>query len=256
MSKQELLNFHPEFYHYVFLFIIGCVLGVLVEGIFSVIDKGVWENHVTFVWGYLNIVYGAGAVLSYIVARKMLKYNIILTFVVFLILASVIEWLCGFIEEYLLNSTSWDYGSLGNLTIAKYISVPFSLAWGVLGILFIKFLLPLITKLFMKMNGNGWAIAGWIITVFMIVNFTVSMYAFYRWGARENVYTEGHYNDLVQDNKPMAKKMRRIEVPNRAPVYVIDKEPTNGLEKFFDNKYPDEYMHNRYMEWVILPHDK
>ena len=256
MSKQELLNFQPEFYHYVFLFIIGCVLGVLIEGVFSVFDKGAWENHVTFVWGYLNIVYGAGAVLSYIVARKMLKYNIIITFVVFLILASVIEWLCGFIDEYLRNSTSRDYGSFGNLTIAKYISIPFSLAWGILGILFIKFLLPLITKLFMKMNGNGWTIAGWIITAFMIVNLVVSMYAFYRWGARELVYTEKQYNDIVQKGGAKSKEIRKVEVPNRDPVYVIDKKPTNGLDKFFDEKYPDEYMHNRYMEWVILDHNK
>ena len=256
MSSKEIANFKPKFYHYVFLFIVGCVLGVLIEGVFAIFDKGVWESHVTFVWGHLNIVYGAGAVLSYVVAKKMQKYNLLVTFVVYLILASVIEWLCGIIEEYLLNSTSWDYGSLGSLTIAKYISIPFSLAWDILGIIFIKFLLPPITKLFMKMNGKGWRVAGWIITIFMIVNLTVSMYAFYRWGARENVYTEGHYNDAVQEGNPIAKKMRRIEVPNRAPVYVIDEKPNNGLEKFFDNTYPDEYMHNRYMEWVILPHNR
>ena len=154
MSKQEIMNFKPKFYHYVFLFIVGCLLGVVVEGVFAIFDKGVWENHVTFVWGYLNIVYGAGAVMSYVVAKKMAKYNIIITFVVYLILASVLEWLCGFIEEVFLNSTSWDYEALGNLTIAKYISVPFSIAWGILGILFIKFLLPPITKLFMKKTEN------------------------------------------------------------------------------------------------------
>ena len=256
MSKLELMNFEPEFYHYVFLFIFGCVLGVLVEGVFAIFDKGVWESHVTFVWGHLNIVYGAGAVLSYIVAKKMLKYNIFLVFVVYLILASVIEWLCGFIEEYLLNSTSWDYEALGNLTIAKYISIPFSIAWGVLGILFIKFLLPPITKLFMHMNGKGWLISGWIITVFMIVNLVVSMYAFYRWGARELVYTQKQYKEIIQQDNAKAKEIRKVEVPNRKPVYVIDKKPTNSIDKFFDDKYSDEYMHNRYMEWVILDHNK
>ena len=256
MSSKELANFKPKFYHYVFLFIVGCVLGVLIEGVFAIFDKGVWESHVTFVWGHLNIVYGAGAVLSYIVARKMVKYNVFLVFVVFLILASVIEWLCGFIEEYLLNSTSWDYEALGNLTIAKYISVPFSIAWGVLGILFIKLLLPPITKLFMHMNGKGWLIAGWILTVFMIVNLVVSMYAFYRWGAREYVYTEKQHKEIIQQDNAKAKEIRKVDVPNRKPVYVIDKKPKNGIEKFFDDKYPDEYIHNRYMECVILDHNR
>ena len=253
MSKQDIMNFKPKFYHYVFLFIVGCLLGVVVEGIFAIVDNGVWENHVTFVWGYLNIVYGAGAVMSYVVAKKMAKYNILITFVVYLILASVLEWLCGFTEEVFLNSTSWDYEALGNLTIAKYISVPFSLAWGILGILFIKFLLPPITKLFMKMNGKGWTIAGWIITVFMVVNLAVSMYAFYRWGAREIVHTKKQYEEILKKGGPEAKEIREVKVPNRDSVYVIDKKPTNGIDKFFDRTYPDEYMHNRYMEWVILP---
>ena len=108
----------------------------------------------------------------------------------------------------------------------------------------------------MKMNGKGWTIAGWIITVFMVVNLAVSMYAFYRWGAREIVHTKKQYEEILKKGGPEAKEIREVKVPNRDSVYVIDKKPTNGIDKFFDRTYPDEYMHNRYMEWVILPQKK
>ena len=248
---EETKEYKIRFHHMIWLFIFGCVLGVIAEGIFTLFDRGVWESHVTFLWGHLNIVYGAGACLTYVVANSIKKNSVFVMFVVYMILASVIEWLAGFVEEELLNSTAWNYGDMGPLVIAKYISVPFSLAWGVLGILFIKFILPLLEKLFMKMNGKGWVIAAWIVTAFMIVNFILSMYSFYRWGYRETCYTEKQYKEFVVKKPDKASELRKVEVPNRKPVYVKDKKPTNTIDKFFDETWPDEFMHHRYMEWVL-----
>lgn len=248
---KQVENYKPRFHHFVWLFIVGCVLGVIVEGIFSLVDLGAWESHVTFLWGHLNIVYGAGACLTYVAANSLKKSNIFIEFVVFMILASVVEWIAGYVEEVVLNSTSWNYGALGYLTIAKYISVPFSIAWGILGVLFIKFVLPLLQRLFMKMNGRGWIIAAWIVTAFMIVNFVLSMYSFYRWGDRETCYTEKQFKEYVIKNPNDVKGFRKVNVPHRKPVYVKDKKPTNDIDRFFDKTWNDEFMHNRYMEWVI-----
>ncbi len=245
------VEYKAKFHHFVWLFIVGCLLGVVVEGIFSLVDLGVWESHVTFLWVPLNIVYGAGACLTYVVANSLKKSNIFIEFVVFMILASVVEWICGFVEEVVLHSTSWNYGALGPLTIAKYISIPFSIGWGILGVLFIKFILPPLQRLFMKMQGKGWNIAAWIITVFLVINFALSMYTFYRWGDRETAYTPKQYEQFKNDYPGVAKKFRKVDVPHRDPVYVKDKKPTNDWDKFVDKTWPDEFMHHRYMEWVI-----
>ena len=84
-----------------------------------------------------------------------------------------------------------------------------------MGVLFIKFVLPLLQRLFMKMNGRGWIIAAWIITAFMIVNFVLSMYSFYRWGDRETCYTEKQFREYVIKNPNDVKGFRKVNVPHR-----------------------------------------
>ena len=70
------IDYKAKYYHFVCLFLIGCVLGVIVEGFYSLYDLGAWESHVTFLWGHLNIVYGVGACLTYVVANSLKKQNV------------------------------------------------------------------------------------------------------------------------------------------------------------------------------------
>lgn len=42
------------------VFMAGSVLGFIVEGLWCVLRKGAWENHVATVWGPLCLVYGVG----------------------------------------------------------------------------------------------------------------------------------------------------------------------------------------------------
>ena len=47
------------------LFIVGSLIGVVMEGVFCVFSKGHWESHVLTLVGQFNALYGAGAVLFY-----------------------------------------------------------------------------------------------------------------------------------------------------------------------------------------------
>ena len=51
------------------LFLIGSVTGVVLEGLFCLVSKGAWETHVVSVYLPLNPLYGIGAV-------KLQKKNI------------------------------------------------------------------------------------------------------------------------------------------------------------------------------------
>lgn len=48
------------------LFLIGSVAGVIIEGVFTLVTKGHWESHVVSVFGAFNILYGFGGVLYYV----------------------------------------------------------------------------------------------------------------------------------------------------------------------------------------------
>ena len=201
-------------YHNVFLlFMIGCILGVILEGSFCYFRHGEWETHVTFLWGPFNIVYGLGAVVMYLASAELDGKSIFTQFMCFTFFGSAIEWLMGFIQDKLFNSYSWSYGKL---TIGKYLSVPFALAWGLLGLIFMKVFMPFISKCFEHTESKKWRSFSKVFTVFMCINLLLSVAVFIRWGQRA-----------------------------KSP------EPRTRIEKFIDKKYSDEYLQSRFVEWKM-----
>ena len=53
------------------LFLVGSVVGVIIEGLFCLIAKGHWETHVVSILAPYNILYGMGLVVFYIGAVKL-----------------------------------------------------------------------------------------------------------------------------------------------------------------------------------------
>lgn len=212
IEKEE--TFKARYYHIFWLFMVGCVIGVIVEGLFTLYDRGRWETHVTFLWGWFNIVYGLGAVLIYFIAIKIKKYNLFIKFITFTVFASVLEWLVGWFAEYILHTNAWGYHTL---VVGEYVSVPFSLAWGILGVLFIKFVLPLINKLFALVHGKAFMIISNVCIVLMLINLILSGAVLYRWGQR-----------------------------NEHPV------PSTAIERAIDEYWPSDYLQSRFVDWTML----
>ena len=80
--------------------------------------------------------------------------------------------------------------------------------------------IPYIEKVFKKIDRKPVRIVCWILTVFMAVNFFLTGSALVRWSER-------HFN-----------------VP-----------ATNAFEEKIDEKYPDDYMKNRFIEWKFIKAD-
>ncbi len=91
------------------LFIFGCIAGVIIEGMFCLVTKGRWESHVVSVYGAFNLLYGAGAVLFYLGADRMHEKPLIVKAVVLMIIATVLELLCGLFLRDFLGMRAWDY---------------------------------------------------------------------------------------------------------------------------------------------------
>lgn len=201
-------------YHNVFiLFMIGCMLGVILEGAFCFFMRGKWETHVTFLWGPFNIVYGLGAVVMYLASYALEGKHLFTEFICFALFGSAIEWLMGFIQDKVFNSYSWSYGIM---PIGKYLCVPFTLAWGFLGVVFMKVFMPFISKCFKHTDSPKWQKMSKVLTVFMCVNLLLSVAVFTRWGQR-----------------------------------VKNPEPRTQIEKLIDKKYSNEYLQARFIEWKM-----
>ena len=126
-------------------FIIYSVLGYIIETIYGMITKGVWESRQSFLYGPFCGIYGLGAVVMIICLHKFpRKFNTL--FIGGFIVGSIVEYIVSFVGEMLLGVKWWDYSNMP-LNINGRICVYFSVFWGFLGIYLIASLNPKVDKI-------------------------------------------------------------------------------------------------------------
>lgn len=217
VKKKEKLD--VKYSDLFWLFMLGSLLGFVLEGFWRVFRVGHWENHSAVVWGPFCIIYGLGGAAIYVLSALLKKRNIILQFIAFCVAGGAVEYFCALFQELAFGSKSWDYTG-GLLNIGGKVDLPMTLIWGVLGIVFVRLFYPLLMKLFKKMRGKVWNIICIILSVFMAVNMLVSALAVYRWS-------------------------RRIK----------GEESKNRFDEFFDEHFDNEHMRKIYNN-MIFPKPK
>lgn len=126
-------------------FIIYSILGYVIETLFGIVTKGVWESRKSFLYGPFCAIYGIGAVIMVVLLHKYIKkYNTL--FVAGFIIGSVVEYLVSLLGEMLLNVKWWDYSNMP-LNIDGRICVYFSIFWGFLAIYLICSVNPKVDRL-------------------------------------------------------------------------------------------------------------
>ena len=140
-------------YNLFWIFIVGCVVGWLVEGVFSLIKWKEFINHSAVVIGPFNMAYGLGALMLTALLYKFRDEKNIKIFLIGFIGGSILEYIMSWGMELVLGFTAWDY-SRKPLNLNGRICVRYSLFWGFLGVVWIKYIYPFIAKLLEKMDKN------------------------------------------------------------------------------------------------------
>ena len=126
-------------------FIIYSVLGYIIETLYGIITKGVWESRQSFLYGPFCGIYGLGAVIMIIFLHKyQKKYNAL--FIGGFIVGSITEYIVSLFGEMVLGVKWWDYSGMP-LNLNGRICVYFSIFWGFLGMYLIASLNPKIDRL-------------------------------------------------------------------------------------------------------------
>ena len=126
-------------------FIIYSIVGYIIETIFGIITKGVWESRQSFLYGPFCAIYGVGAVIMIIFLHGYSKKYTRL-FLGGFIVGSIVEYLVSWIGEMILGIKWWDYSNMP-LNINGRICVYFSIFWGFLALYLIGSFNPRIDRL-------------------------------------------------------------------------------------------------------------
>lgn len=200
--KQKLKELGKVF----LVFIIGSILGYIFEMIVVLFQKGHFESRQGVIYGPFTPVYGIGIIMYYIFFKKVEIRKLPQVFLVSMILGGATEYICSFIQEQWFGTISWDYSNLP-FNLNGRTSLLHCTYWGIGGILYIKFVLPLIDKMDKWFEIRTIQVLTVLLAIFMTFNIIISIMA----GARQT------------------ERQRNIE-------------PENAIDRFLDTYYPDEYM--------------
>jgi len=146
MSKEKL-----SFYELFYIFISGCLMGYVVEGIWSLFKRGILINHTSLVLGPFNLVYGFSAVILTIFLYRFKNRKNIEIFLMSFSIGTILEYIMSFGMEKVFGFIAWNY-SKKPFNINGRICLLYSIFWGILGLIWLKKLLPKVLT-FIR-NGN------------------------------------------------------------------------------------------------------
>lgn len=140
-----------KFYYLFWIFIVGCVAGWIIEGIFTFVRYGALINHSALVLGPFNVAYGFGTCLLSILLAKYKDDNYFKIFSIGFLGGTVLEYIMSWGMELVLGFTAWDYSSKF-LNINGRVCLTYSIFWGILAIFWIKLIYPYLMKLIEKID--------------------------------------------------------------------------------------------------------
>ena len=188
------------------IFMIGSVLGYIVEMIVGLVQNGHFVSRQGLIYGPFTPVYGIGIIVYYIFFKLVKTRDKKKIFIFSMILGGITEYLCSFIQEKVFGTISWDY-SQWLFNINGRTTIVHCTYWGFAGLLYIKYIEPLIPKIENWVSNNRIKVMSTGLAVFMVFNISISSMA----------------------------AIRQKERINNIPA-------SSSVDNFLDNVYPDEYL--------------
>ncbi len=217
MKKEKFVQTKEELIKIFWVFLIGSIIGCIVETLVGIIFDHSFKIRQGLIYGPFIPVYGIGAIMYYFIVSRIKDTKKI--FILSMFLGGAIEYFCSYFQELCFGTVSWDYSNMF-LNIGGRTSLLFCFCWGILGVLFVKFLFPLLQKIDIYIGNMQFKYITAILVSFMIFNIGISCLA----GARQNqrvqkieadskmdAFLDKHYPDVVMDNV-YSNKMNRIKV--------------------------------------------
>lgn len=188
------------------LFILGSIIGYIYEMIVVVCQKGFFESRQGLIYGPFTPVYGIGIMIYYLILNSINTKNKTKVFLITMVLGGATEYICSFVQEKVFGTISWDYSYL-KFNLNGRTSLLHCTYWGIAGILYVTFIIPIVEKLKCIINQKNLKMMTSFVLIFMLFNITISCIAAER-------QTERKHNI----------------------------EPQNKIDLFLDEHYPDEVM--------------
>ena len=213
-----------NFFNIFWVFVICCVLGLIIEVIWHmvVVDPGHYQDRAGLLYGPFSPIYGVGAVLMTVALNRFHDKNPVLIFVVAGVIGGAFEFFVSWFMEVAFGIVAWDYSGTF-LNIDGRTNFMFMCMWGVLGLVWVKFALPIMLKIVNMIPWNWRYAVTTVCTVLMAIDCVLTLASFDCWFQREAGTMD--YND------------------------------PSAIVQFCNDNYGNDYMANRFQSMTIDPNN-
>ena len=138
-----------DFFNLFWLFVVGCVFGLVVETIYHYILFGEYQDRAGFLWGPFSPIYGFGVVIVTVLLNHLWRSNWLLIFCSSAVIGGAFEYFTSWFMQVAFGIRAWNYTgqwlSIDGRTSGKYMFF-----WGVLGLVWVKLILPRLLALIQR----------------------------------------------------------------------------------------------------------
>ena len=182
------------------LFLIGSVVGCLLEECWAIFVTGKFEIRVGLVYGPFVPIYGGGAVIITLCLYRLYKAKDIWIFIASGFLGAGFEYLCSYLQELLFGTVSWDYSNTP-FNIGGRTNLMFGLIWGVLGLLWVRDIYPVISRTIEKIPKKIGRILTICLSILMILDILLSCAAIIRQNERrQNIPATNIFQQFLDEH--------------------------------------------------------
>ena len=208
-----------NFFNLFWIFVICCIIGLVLETVyhFVVVDPGHYQDRTGMLFGPFSPIYGFGAVLMTIALNRFHKAPLIVIFLVSAVIGGAFEFVVSWFLEFAFGIVAWDYTGTF-LSIDGRTNGMFMAMWGLLGVVWIRLLLPLMLRLVNLIPWNWRYSVTSVCAAFMIANGVMTLMSLDCWYERE-----------------------------------AGRTPDTPVEQFFAEHYDNEFMEHRFQSMSIDP---
>ena len=158
-------------FKYFWIFVLGCTIGFVYETILEYFQTGLIFSKQELVFFPFICVYGMGAIVFSVIANSYKNMSVI--FLISAFLGGVLEYLYSFFEEKLFGTISWNYSN-AILNIDGRTTILYCIGWGILGVIYARFVYPKISKFLKNQKSKVYFIISTVAIILIIIVISIT----------------------------------------------------------------------------------
>lgn len=215
-DDQERREYIPlNFFNIFWVFVIASIVGLIVEVLYHALVFGGYQDRAGLLWGPFSPIYGFGAVLMTIALNRYWNKSGIVIFLVAGLIGAAFEFFVSYFMETAFGVVAWDYSGTF-LNIQGRTNFAFFCAWGLLGFMWIRHILPIVLNAVDAIPLKLRAALTVAFALFMIADGVMTLVTMDCWYKREagqtpttavDIFCAEHYDDAYMANRFQSMSM-------------------------------------------------